>query len=187
MRRLTFSEFWEALVRCALVAYSDVKLKSRKTPFRAVGFYTLKEVSPSDKLRNMFLFMWRSINNNIPRALGIHSNVGTYTGHLIQGAQDFSNAFTADWKRHDLCDYLRDVDTEEMPARKVLRGLLENDAAGGEDSVALSRDTFALSDAAEQSPPAAAPLSRYYTDRQELEYSGSREQLAELMRARGDL
>jgi hypothetical protein len=202
MRRLTFDEFWEAVVRCALVAYSDMKLQSRKAPTKAVGFHTFKVVSPADKLRNMFLFMWRTINNNVPRALGMHAADGTYTANLITGAQEFSSAFVADWKQKDFCDYLRDADTEELPARQVLRGLLRGGGRAAAPAAAPAMDDTFLGGRAASGSEAfrasgggrgfdlldgqAPPPAPLYGE-QDFQYSGSREQLAEVMRARGDL
>ena len=45
IRKLAFLEFWEALVRCALVAYSKIS-----------GSTVI------DKIRGLFLYMWRSMN-----------------------------------------------------------------------------------------------------------------------------
>ena len=198
MRRLTFEEFWEALVRCALVAYSDEKLASRKEPRKALGFHTMKTVSPADKLRNMFLFMWRTINSNVPRALGLHAADGTYTANLIQGAQEFSNAFVNDWKHADFCDFLRDAETAEVPARKVLRGLLRSGdadlgsrAGGGAEAAAAAGgggggySTSAYGDRGTPQPPSRAGGSAYASE--EYAWTGSREQLAAVIRERGDL
>lgn len=43
VRKLTFSEFWEALVRCALVAYSKIS-----------------DATIIDKIRGLFLYGWPS-------------------------------------------------------------------------------------------------------------------------------
>ena len=51
IRKLSFSEFCEALVRCALVAYTKIS-----------------DSTILDKLRGLFLYMWRAINKNAPRS-----------------------------------------------------------------------------------------------------------------------
>ncbi len=51
IRKLTFREFREALVRCAIVAYSKIS-----------------DATVIDKIRGLFLYMWRSINTSVPRA-----------------------------------------------------------------------------------------------------------------------
>ena len=45
---LTYNEFWEALCRCAVVAYSD------------------KDVSNLDKLRGLFLYMSHKVDQSVP-------------------------------------------------------------------------------------------------------------------------
>ena len=82
IRKLTFAEFWEALVRCALVAYSKIS-----------------NASPGDKIRGLFLYMWRSINDTVPRAIEERRNVTTYMGDLINGSMAFN--VLADMKTTD--------------------------------------------------------------------------------------
>ena len=52
MRKLTYGEFTEALLRCALVAYSKIS-----------------DAALIDKVRGLFLYMWRSINKGVARSL----------------------------------------------------------------------------------------------------------------------
>lgn len=80
IRKLTFPEFWEALVRCALVAYSKIS-----------------DASVLDKIRGLFLYMWRAINRSVPRAFSERRNVSTYAGDLLAGAMLFNKRFTAAW------------------------------------------------------------------------------------------
>ena len=50
---LTYKEFWEALCRCAVVAYSD------------------KKVSNLDKLRGLFLYMSHKVDQSVPVSLAV--------------------------------------------------------------------------------------------------------------------
>ena len=68
IRKLTFNEFWEALVRCSLVAYSKIS-----------------DATIIDKIRGLFLYMWRAINKSVPRAFNERKNVSTYAGDLLSG------------------------------------------------------------------------------------------------------
>ena len=89
IRKLTFPEFWEALVRCALVAYSKIS-----------------DSSVIDKIRGLFLYMWRAINRSVPRAFAERRNVSTYAGDLLAGAMLFNKRFTAAWAADGYRDYL---------------------------------------------------------------------------------
>ena len=60
IRKLTFLEFWEAVVRCALVAYSKIS-----------------EATIADKIMGLFLYMWRSVNKTVPRAIAERRNIST--------------------------------------------------------------------------------------------------------------
>ena len=81
VRKLTFSEFWEALVRCALVAYSKIS-----------------DATIIDKIRGLFLYMWRTVNRSVARVMtGGRRNVSTYAGDLLSGAMLFNKRFTAQW------------------------------------------------------------------------------------------
>ena len=107
IRKLTFAEFWEALVRCALVAYSKIS-----------------NASPGDKIRGLFLYMWRSINDTVPRAIEERRNVTTYMGDLINGSMAFNVKFTAMWAKDGYRDYLSPKPLAREEARDVLSRLL---------------------------------------------------------------
>ena len=107
IRKLTFSEFWEALVRCALVAYSKISV-----------------ASPGDKVRGLFLYMWRSINETVPRAIEERRNITTYMGDLINGSMAFNVKFTAMWAKDGYRDYLSPKPKAREEARDVLSRLL---------------------------------------------------------------
>ncbi len=80
IRKLTFREFKESLVRCAIVAYSKIS-----------------DASIIDKIRGLFLYMWRSINTSVPRAFDQRRSVSTYHGDLMSGAMLFNKRFTQQW------------------------------------------------------------------------------------------
>jgi len=80
VRKLTFSEFWEALVRCALVAYSKIS-----------------DATIVDKIRGLFLYMWRTLNRNVAKVMVGRRNISTYAGDLLSGAMLFNKRFTAQW------------------------------------------------------------------------------------------
>lgn len=61
--------FSAALVRCSLVAYTKIS-----------------DASVLDKVRGLFLYMWRAINKSVPRAVAERRSVTTYAGDLISGA-----------------------------------------------------------------------------------------------------
>eukprot|EP00944_MAST-04C_sp_MAST-4C-sp1_P011883 g11883.t1 len=113
IRKLTFAEFWEALVRCALVAYSKIS-----------------NASPGDKIRGLFLYMWRSINDTVPRAIEERRNVTTYMGDLINGSMAFNVKFTAMWAKDGYRDYLSPKPLAREEARDVLSRLLTRPKTG---------------------------------------------------------
>ena len=112
IRKLTFSEFWEAVVRCALVAYSKISISS-----------------PGDKIRGLFLYMWRSINETVPRAIEERRNITTYMGDLINGSMAFNVKFTAMWAKDGYRDYLSPKPIAREEARDVLSRLLTRPTA----------------------------------------------------------
>ena len=153
IRKLSFPEFWEALVRCSLVAYSKIS-----------------DASVVDKLRGLFLYMWRSMNKSVPRAFAERRNVTTYAGDLLSGewegwrkweegvwppktlragwphprfvhplppspgAMLFNKRFTAAWAADGYRDYLSPDATPLESGKVVLSRLLK---FGGEGAGAL--------------------------------------------------
>ena len=115
IRKLSFSEFWEALVRCALIAYSKIS-----------------DATVIDKIRGLFLYMWRAINKNVPKAFSHQRAVSTYAGDLIAGAMLFNKRFTAQWQRDGFRDYLNPEVAKEESGRDVLRRIMGR-SAGGDD------------------------------------------------------
>jgi len=113
IRKLTFLEFWETLVRCALVAYSKIS-----------------DTTILDKIRGLFLYMWRSINKSVPRAFTDRRNVSTYAGDLLSGAMLFNKRFTAAWAQDNYRDYLspdpRVLETGKTVLNRVAKQLQGN-------------------------------------------------------------
>jgi hypothetical protein len=109
LRKLTFTEFWEALVRCALIAYSKIS-----------------DASPGDKVRGLFLYMWRAINETVPRAMASQNSLTSYMGDLISGSMQFNVKFTAMWSKDGYRDYL----SPEVEAREEARDVLNRLMAG---------------------------------------------------------
>jgi|TARA_B100000795_G_C22765940_1_gene425700 hypothetical protein len=118
IRKLTFPEFWEALVRCALIAYSKIS-----------------DASPGDKVRGLFLYMWRAINDTVPRAMAAHNSMSTYMGDLISGSMQFTVKFTAMWAKDGYRDYL----SPEVEAREEARDVLNRLMAGSNSNSSDSR------------------------------------------------
>lgn len=110
LAKLDFVGFWEALVRCAMRAYSKI---SHSTPV--------------DRVRGLFLYMWRSITRSVPRAFDERKSVTTYAGDLLAGAMLFNKRFTAMWADDDYRDYLVPVAMKEESGKDVLSRLLTGD------------------------------------------------------------
>jgi hypothetical protein len=113
MRKLSFPEFWESLVRCALVAYSKIS-----------------HVTILDKIRGLMLYMWRAINGSVPKAWADGRRAGTTNpGDLLAGAMLFNKKFTAAWAADGYRDYLSPPAAAEEDGQTVLARL--KGGAGG--------------------------------------------------------
>ena len=153
IRKLTFPEFWEALVRCALVAYSKIS-----------------DSSVIDKIRGLFLYMWRAINRSVPRAFAERRNVSTYAGDLLAGAMLFNKRFTAAWAADGYRDYLAPDAPPLESGKAVLTRMLRRGAADGgaaghmtasDAALAGGADVFGAS-ARSHAPAQASPSARDY-------------------------
>lgn len=122
VRKLTFDEFWDALVRCSQVAYTKISSSA-----------------PADKLKGLFLYMWRAINRSVPRAVTERRGTSTYAGDLISGAMLFNKRFTALWHDDDYRDYLRPLDPPEETGRAVLRRVMASSGRTAADLTASAR------------------------------------------------
>lgn len=124
IRKLTFTEFWDALIRCSLIAYSKIS-----------------RASPADKLKGLFLYMWRAINRSVPKAFSDRRNVSTYAGDLISGAMLFNKRFTALWAEDEYRDYLNPDVAPETSGRAVLRRLMGVAGSTADELAASARLT----------------------------------------------
>jgi len=150
LRALSYTEFLQALVRCALVAYSKIS-----------------ESTILDKIRGLFLYMWRSINKNVPRAWDGKRKGSTYTGDLLAGAAIFNRRFTAQWAADGHRDYLAPPPVVQETGRIGLDRVLSNDQSMRHLVGSARGPTPA--DANSVYGISAASPSRYYTS----QYEGS--------------
>lgn len=92
VKRLDIEEFWEALVRCALVAFKD---------------YTT--VTTEDKVKGLFLYIWRhiqaSVQEQVQRA-GSQMTQASQKAGLIRGSQVLNERFLSQWAKDGHRDYL---------------------------------------------------------------------------------
>jgi hypothetical protein len=84
-----------------------------------------------DRIRGLFLYMWRAINRSVPRAFSERRNVSTYAGDLLSGAMLFNKRFTAAWAADGYRDYLSPEQTPLESGKAVLTRLLRKGAAEG--------------------------------------------------------
>lgn len=89
VRKMNFREFWEALVRCALLAFKDVH----------------SSITTEDKVKGMFLYIWRHIQSTMKSNISSVSN-NTYKGGLIRGSQILNERFITAWTKDHYRDYL---------------------------------------------------------------------------------
>jgi hypothetical protein len=94
LRKMEFREFWEALVRCALVAFQDKKSLTSET-----------------KIKGMFLSIWRHIQSSVQDHMNGYGTLGgggfnTYKGALLRGTQILNDKFVSAWTKDDYRDYL---------------------------------------------------------------------------------
>ena len=129
LRKLSFGEFWEALVRCAIVAYSVEKNPSVTTHI-------------PDKIRGLFLVMWREINKTVPLAVSSSAALGNYSGSLVEGARLFNNRVSTDWAKDGYRDYLNSTRAEVFDGRATLQRLCA-ERAGGKASPFAERQSDA--------------------------------------------
>eukprot|EP01138_Halocafeteria_seosinensis_P012121 gb/GECG01012389.1/.p1 GENE.gb/GECG01012389.1/~~gb/GECG01012389.1/.p1 ORF type:complete len:448 (+),score=40.15 gb/GECG01012389.1/:1-1344(+) len=128
IRKLSFDEFWESLVRCAERAYGKIS-----------------HASPLDRIRGLFLYMWRSITTNVPHTVQHRQGISTYAGDLLSGAMLFNKRFTAMWAEDGYRDYLSPDAPREESGKAVLNRLTNSESGMS----ALQR---ALPDMSNESP-----------------------------------
>ena len=94
VRSLSFAEFWHVLVRCALVAFRDSK-----------------GVSTTDKIKGMFLYIWRFMQHRIvdgttKKTSEQANHTASFEGSLLRGAKILNERFILAWKADEFRDYL---------------------------------------------------------------------------------
>jgi hypothetical protein len=94
LRKMTFREFCEALLRSALTAFKDIA-----------------GLSVELKLKSTFLYMWRHIQQSVQDQINSSASSGggglnTYKGGLIRGAQILNEKFISAWEKDGYKDYL---------------------------------------------------------------------------------
>ena len=91
-RKMNFEDFWEAIVRCALCAYKS---------------YT---VSTEDKVKGLFLFIWRFLQSRVSEEFKVHKqSMSTSAGDkagLLRGSQLLNERTVAAWTKDGYRDYL---------------------------------------------------------------------------------
>mmetsp|Transcript_28979 Transcript_28979/g.53860 ORF Transcript_28979/g.53860 Transcript_28979/m.53860 type:complete len:480 (+) Transcript_28979:163-1602(+) len=111
VRSVSFSEFWEVLVRCAFVAFKESK-----------------GISSSDKIKGMFLYIWRHMQHKIVDGGNNKNDVNTqvksstaFEGALLRGSKILNERFILAWKSDEFRDYL------EKPKATIDDEILERD------------------------------------------------------------
>jgi hypothetical protein len=111
VRKIDFAEFWEALVRCALRAFTDSKIPT------------------DEKIKGMFLYVWRFIQSSIQEEISGIGTVkkggfNTYKGGLLRGSQILNERFIAAWTKDGYKDYLDEAVSQFFPFPLCICSLL---------------------------------------------------------------
>ena len=61
------------------------KIANLNKPKSAEHCRKISEANIADKLRGLFLYMWRAINKTVPKALEGRKSTSTYGGDLMRG------------------------------------------------------------------------------------------------------
>lgn len=109
VRSVTFSEFWEVFVRCAFVAFKDSS-----------------GVTSPDKIKGMFLYMWRHMQHKIVDGTsksvpGQAMSSTAFEGALLRGSKILNERFILAWKADEFRDYL------EKPRANIDDEIIERD------------------------------------------------------------
>ena len=94
VRKLEFREFWECLVRCAIIA-----------------FKTLTTISTEDKVKGMFLYIWRHVQGVVQEQVNkgkcsVANAQNTSKGNIVRGTQLLNEKFLNLWSKDGHRDYL---------------------------------------------------------------------------------
>eukprot|EP00636_Phaeomonas_parva_P006273 CAMPEP_0118862584 /NCGR_PEP_ID=MMETSP1163-20130328/7737_1 /TAXON_ID=124430 /ORGANISM="Phaeomonas parva, Strain CCMP2877" /LENGTH=477 /DNA_ID=CAMNT_0006796501 /DNA_START=10 /DNA_END=1443 /DNA_ORIENTATION=+ len=140
-RKLSFREFWEALVRCALVAYRNDTL-----------------ASDLDKFQGLLLSIWRTLQSAVPGIVNSSSMTSgsrsTNKGGLLRGAQLLNERFIQRWQEDNYRDYLALPAAPKISGRSALKTLLY-----GEDKQQLPQGTGSGAAAGAGGPASTAQVT----------------------------
>lgn len=112
VRSVDFAEFWQILVRCAFVAFKDSK-----------------GVSSPDKIKGMFLYIWRYMQHKIvdssnQKVTGQANSSAAFVGSLLRGSKILNERFILAWKADEFQDYLEkpkaSIDDEKVERDSLL-------------------------------------------------------------------
>lgn len=99
LRKIDYIDFWESLVRCALIAFKHLK------------------IGVEEKIKGMFLNIWRHLQSTARMNAMSTLNGGgfnTYKGALLRGSQILNERFIAAWTKDGYRDYL-DPKVQSLP------------------------------------------------------------------------
>lgn len=120
VRRLTFKEFWEALVRCAIVA-----------------FKSHTDITTEDKVKGMFLYIWRHIQSSVQEQVSkpgsILNSQSSQKVSLMRGSQVLNERFLNLWAKDGHRDYLSPPAEVVPDGASVIKNLVLSMNASAED------------------------------------------------------
>ena len=118
LRNLTLEEFWEILVRCALTAFRHISA-----------------VSVHDKIKGMFMFMWKHLQSAIPDTIQDEKNTSVsaasssiadahaYKSGLLRKSGTFAERFLQMWSDDEYRDYLQEIEQSKLRVTDILQEL----------------------------------------------------------------
>jgi len=128
VRNLTHDDFQRALVYCAIVAYEKKMKAYAETPDAdvkiqlALKAYQDNRVTTVDKIRSLFLHMWRAVHDekNVPKARVHLLNVNTHAMDIFNASKKFRVLFNKEWQEDGYRDYLNPIKDEEEDEEMIL-------------------------------------------------------------------
>lgn len=167
VRNLTHDDFQRALVYCAIVAYEKKMKAYEETPDRDIRIQTAlkahkeNRVSTCDKIRSLFLHMWRAVHDekNIPSARVHMLNVNTHAMDIFNAAKKFREKFHKEWQDDGYRDYLNPVVDGDVDDEMILDEELKMLTGPGALRSRKQNQTVALSSSGERfSQKSSSPL-----------------------------
>ena len=152
VRSVNFSEFWEVLVRCAFVAFKDSK-----------------GVASADKIKGMFLYIWRYMQHKIVdggnQKVSGQASSSTFEGSLLRGSKILNERFILAWKADEFQDYLEkpkaNIDDEKVERDGLLSssiGVVSPTKASAQETMKRNEAFVRLKKAQEIKKATAASL-----------------------------